>query len=232
MRRSRLLSISCYANHAHHCPLHSENGRQADRAISRLQLPRRCPGHAAIYASRPRAVLLLHARELERTLLASGHSARRSARFWSMLRAGYGPAASSARRLVSPAVGQPPPAARCRAARLLHGWCGESCGIEPGVMPPMSAWCPRAATKKRSADGSSRSNTGMMTVTSGRCVPPAYGAFSAYASPGSPSSGLRAASISSRRLRPSSRGGPACAERSRSGSPGRRTAHTKSPSAL
>ena len=43
-------------------------------------------------------------------------------------------------------------------------------GIEPGVMPPISAWWPRDATKNSSS--SSAENTGVTTVTSGRCVPP------------------------------------------------------------
>ncbi len=48
----------------------------------------------------------------------------------------------------------------------------ESEGMEPGVMPPMSAWWPRAATKNCGEAASPR-NTGMTTVTSGRWVPPA-----------------------------------------------------------
>jgi len=47
--------------------------------------------------------------------------------------------------------------------------CG---GMEPGVMPPMSAWCPREATKNT---GTPPANTGVITVMSGRCVPPATG---------------------------------------------------------
>ena len=50
-------------------------------------------------------------------------------------------------------------------------------------MPPMSAWWPRAATKNCGPAPASR-NTGITTVTSGRWVPPAYGALSANASPG------------------------------------------------
>ena len=48
-------------------------------------------------------------------------------------------------------------------------------GIEPGAMPPTSAWCPRLATKKRSAPCSSC--TGEITVMSGRCEPPAAGSL-------------------------------------------------------
>ena len=44
-------------------------------------------------------------------------------------------------------------------------------GVEPGVMPPMSAWWPRLPTKNRIRWPAS-SNTGVMTVTSGRWVPP------------------------------------------------------------
>ena len=52
-------------------------------------------------------------------------------------------------------------------------------GIDPGVTPPMSAWCAREATKKSGpADAAgpvsaSSANTGVTTVRSGRCVPPA-----------------------------------------------------------
>ena len=58
--------------------------------------------------------------------------------------------------------------------------CG---GVEPGVMPPMSAWWPRLPTKNKISRPAS-SNTGVMTVTSGRCVPPLNGLFSATTSPG------------------------------------------------
>ena len=44
-------------------------------------------------------------------------------------------------------------------------------GVLPGVVPPMSAWWPREPTKKRMAVACS-SKTGVMTVTSGRWVPP------------------------------------------------------------
>ena len=49
----------------------------------------------------------------------------------------------------------------------------ENAGIEPGVMPPMSAWWPRLATKKRSAPA--RRTRASTTVTSGRCEPPCGG---------------------------------------------------------
>ena len=42
--------------------------------------------------------------------------------------------------------------------------------IEPGEMPPISAWWPREATQNRIFLASS--NTGVHTVISGRCVPP------------------------------------------------------------
>ena len=44
-------------------------------------------------------------------------------------------------------------------------------GIEPGVMPPTSAWCARDAVKKWMLLPVS-SKTGVTTVMSGRCVPP------------------------------------------------------------
>ena len=43
--------------------------------------------------------------------------------------------------------------------------------IEPGEMPPTSAWWPREATQNRMFFLLS-SNTGVHTVMSGRCVPP------------------------------------------------------------
>jgi hypothetical protein len=45
-------------------------------------------------------------------------------------------------------------------------------GIEPGVIPPMSAWWPREPTKNSSRSPAA-SNTGVITVMSGRWVPPA-----------------------------------------------------------
>ena len=47
-----------------------------------------------------------------------------------------------------------------------------SAGMEPGVRPPTSAWCPRAAVQKAGASSSSDRNTGWITVMSGRWVPP------------------------------------------------------------
>ena len=44
-------------------------------------------------------------------------------------------------------------------------------GIDPGVSPPTSVWCPRAAEKKSTRPPAS-SHTGRTTVMSGRCVPP------------------------------------------------------------
>ena len=52
-------------------------------------------------------------------------------------------------------------------------------GIDPGRIPPMSAWCPRDAVKKMISLGSvSESKTGEMIVMSGRCEPPACGSSS------------------------------------------------------
>ena len=44
-------------------------------------------------------------------------------------------------------------------------------GIEPGIVPPMSAWYPRAA-RQNSTVAPLSSKTGVTTVTSGRWVPP------------------------------------------------------------
>ena len=60
----------------------------------------------------------------------------------------------------------------------LIGWVGASGhqldtgGMDPGVVPPMSAWWPREPTKNRMRCGEDGSNTGVITVTSGRWVPP------------------------------------------------------------
>ena len=45
-------------------------------------------------------------------------------------------------------------------------------GIEPGAIPPISAWWPRAATYQAGAASPSAAKTGMITVMSGRWVPP------------------------------------------------------------
>lgn len=42
-------------------------------------------------------------------------------------------------------------------------------GIDPGRMPPMSAWCPRDAVKKMIFSACA-SNTGEMIVMSGKCL--------------------------------------------------------------
>ena len=66
-------------------------------------------------------------------------------------------------------------------------WTSSSAtGIEPGAMPPMSAWCARLATKpigSRPALGGS-AKTGETMVTSGRCVPPRKGSLRMARSPG------------------------------------------------
>jgi hypothetical protein len=43
-------------------------------------------------------------------------------------------------------------------------------GIEPGTRPPTSAWCARLAAKP--IGSAPAANTGVMTVMSGRWVPP------------------------------------------------------------
>mmetsp|Transcript_13778 Transcript_13778/g.55129 ORF Transcript_13778/g.55129 Transcript_13778/m.55129 type:complete len:245 (+) Transcript_13778:1570-2304(+) len=71
----------------------------------------------------------------------------------------------------------------------------ESAGIDPGVDPPTSAWWPREAQKKRgvrapvsssaaASSGESSEKTGVTTVMSGRCEPPALGSFATTTSPG------------------------------------------------
>ena len=51
----------------------------------------------------------------------------------------------------------------------------ENGGIDPGVVPPTSAWWPREATKKlgpRDPGAAESMNTGVTTVMSGKWVPP------------------------------------------------------------
>ena len=59
------------------------------------------------------------------------------------------PGAGRAARRAAPARGcrRRPAAGSCRTARLPRRSCGDAGGIEPGVMPPMSAWWAREATK-------------------------------------------------------------------------------------
>ena len=54
-------------------------------------------------------------------------------------------------------------------------------GIEPGAVPPTSAWWARFATQPTSAPSR---KTGATRVTSLRCVPPANGSFTITSSPG------------------------------------------------
>src|SRR5215216_4884434 len=69
----------------------------------------------------------------------------------------------------------------------------ESAGIEPGVGPPTSAWWARLAAKPSRSPPSS---TGVMTVMSGRCVPPANGSLSTHGVPSAWFSSLTAATAS------------------------------------
>lgn len=67
-------------------------------------------------------------------------------------------------------------------------------GMEPPVMPPMSAWWPREAVKKMiegfeaasepDDDEEGDEKTGVMTVRSGRWLPPATGLLARRTSPG------------------------------------------------
>jgi len=70
--------------------------------------------------------------------------------------------------------------------------------IEPGAIPPMSAWWPRDATQNRIVFPAS-SNTGVQTVMSGRWVPPLYGALSAKTSPARMAPALRRMIVSTER---------------------------------
>ena len=101
--------------------------------------------------------------------------------FWSMSRQGQSPEASRSR--VASACSVPAFTSRklsmttpSSSIRVLSG------GAEPGVLPPMSAWCPREATV---ATISPSWKSGVTTVTSGRWVPPLKGLFVMKTSPGS-----------------------------------------------
>ena len=59
----------------------------------------------------------------------------------------------------------------------------EKGGIEPGVLPPISAWWARLAVKNSSRPRCG-SWTGVTTVTSGRWEPPRYGSLLIKTSPG------------------------------------------------
>ncbi len=56
-------------------------------------------------------------------------------------------------------------------------------GMEPGRVPPISAWCARLAAYPMSSPPSAW--IGVMIVTSGRCEPPSAGWFVTTTSPGS-----------------------------------------------
>ena len=82
---------------------------------------------------------------MPRALAASW--ARRSATFCRDCRAGHGPppsAASSSRSRSTPPVTSGKHSKRTPSSSMV--WLKG--GIEPGVTPPMSAWCAREATKK------------------------------------------------------------------------------------
>ena len=106
-----------------------------------------------------------------------------SATFMSGARAGYGAPASRPRNAASRNL----PCSTSRKSRIHHpfliqraraGRCGAGCQTtDIGVM----ASCTDEKTGCRSPSGQ---NTGVITVMSGKCVPPAYGSFNATTSPG------------------------------------------------
>jgi hypothetical protein len=69
----------------------------------------------------------------------------------------------------------------------------ESAGIEPGVGPPTSAWCARLALKPSTSPSA---RIGVITVMSGRCVPPANGSLRTHGVPSEWSSSFTAATAS------------------------------------
>jgi len=87
----------------------------------------------------------LEARAWSYVTLGDGHDAGWWRRFCAALRAGHGPAASAAR---SGASHSTPPATSWKHSNTMpsSSMLRLKGGIEPGVMPPMSAWCAREAT--------------------------------------------------------------------------------------
>ena len=106
-------------------------------------------------------------------------------------RRGWRPAARAGRR-GAPAAGASRRSAR--RARPRRAGCGEittpssasvrlSAGIDPGSRPPTSAWWARLAANPSSCAAASK--TGVMTVMSGRWVPPANGSLRIHETPAS-----------------------------------------------
>ena len=69
----------------------------------------------------------------------------------------------------------------------------DPAGIDPGDIPPMSEWCARVTAYPTIAPSMS---TGLTSVMSGRCVPPAYGSLRIQTSPGRASPDITAATDS------------------------------------
>ena len=65
--------------------------------------------------------------------------------------------------------------------------------MEPGRIPPTSEWCARVTAYPTRA---SPIDTGEISVTSGRCVPPEYGSLITNTSPGAGSRDITAATAS------------------------------------
>ena len=117
-----------------------------------------------------------------RPLPGTASAARRSSKAWRSR------SARARKRAAAEAVAIPP----ARPATLNHfdvaqqhslfGQFVEKGGIEPGTIPPISAWCARLAVKNNRFVRSSC--TGVTTVTSGRCAPPRYGSLVRNTSPG------------------------------------------------
>ena len=119
--------------------------------------------------------------------------ARRSAMLLSGLRDGWTAERSrssraASRRTPSSTSSQLSMSTPSSSTRVLNA------GMDPGVIPPISAWWPRAATTK-SSSLPARSNTGVTTVMSGRWVPPWYGSLSTYTCPGLIRPALRRSTI-------------------------------------
>ncbi len=69
----------------------------------------------------------------------------------------------------------------------------DPAGMDPGDIPPTSEWCARVTAN---ATISPFTSTGLTSVMSGRCVPPAYGSLRIHTSPGTGPRAMTAATDS------------------------------------
>ena len=138
--------------------------------------PRRCPARGACRRSpRPARIARRSARSSCTPFSLAATCALMSATFTSGLRDGYSRPASSSASVSASRKRPPSTSSKLSISTPSSSSVRANGGIEPGVMPPMSAWWPRDATKNRIVARRPRRTPGVMTVTSGRCVPPLIG---------------------------------------------------------